>query len=242
MEPNKIDIKIKEKLVSREIKPSAQAWDRLDAMLSVTENKKKKSYSWLYIAASFVLFAIIGFWFYNQSDNNNNIIIEDTVVITKENEKLIDTLSTNKINTNQENFIAKPVEVIVENTTKQNRNTESVSQKNTIKKALQVKEQVNGIAQNNSKEIITNENEQVKNTTNKYITGEMILAAVENRPIEKKELSNKEVKSKVRVNTSSLLSSVETELDENHKETTIDKLTRNFKQVKSALANRNYEE
>lgn len=240
MEPNKIDTKIKEKLVSREIKPSAQAWDRLDAMLSVTENKKKKkkSYSWLYIAASFILFATIGFWFYNQSIPNDNIIIENSIVITKENEKQIDTLKSS----NQEIFNSKPIEVVVETTKKQNKNSESVSKQSNNEKLLQVKEQENGIAQNDSKEIISNENEQVKTATNKYITGEMILAAVENRPIEKKELSKKELKSKVRVNTSSLLSSVETELDENHKETTIDKLTRNFKQVKSALANRNYEE
>ncbi len=86
------------------------------------------------------------------------------------------------------------------------------------------------------------ENSIETTTANRYITGETLLAAIENRPIEKKEVLNKEVQSKLRVNTSSLLTSVETELDEDHKETTLDRLTRNFKQVKSALANRNYEE
>ncbi|NJM80618.1 MAG: hypothetical protein HC854_15195 [Flavobacterium sp.] len=113
---------------------------------------------------------------------------------------------------------------------------------NKVKNHNQINKDSNKIAENNVKQVIANERDEVGTTTNKYITGEMILAAVENRPIEKKELSTKDVHSKVRVNTSSLLSSVETELDENHKETTIDKLTRNFKQVKSALANRNYEE
>ena len=70
----------------------------------------------------------------------------------------------------------------------------------------------------------------------------MMLAAVENRPLEKKETLNNEAQTKIRVNTSNLLTTVEKELDENHKETTLDKLSRNFKQVKSALANRNYEE
>ena len=44
MEPNKIDNQIREKLNAREIQPSAQAWDRLDAMLTVSEEKKTKEY------------------------------------------------------------------------------------------------------------------------------------------------------------------------------------------------------
>jgi hypothetical protein len=40
MAQNKLENQIKEKLNSREIQPSAQAWDRLDAMLTVAEEKK----------------------------------------------------------------------------------------------------------------------------------------------------------------------------------------------------------
>ena len=42
MAQHKIDNQIKSKLNTREIQPSAQAWDRLDAMLMVSDNKKKK--------------------------------------------------------------------------------------------------------------------------------------------------------------------------------------------------------
>jgi hypothetical protein len=42
MEPNKIDNQIRQKLNGREIQPSAQAWDRLEAMLVVSEVKKPK--------------------------------------------------------------------------------------------------------------------------------------------------------------------------------------------------------
>ncbi len=238
MEPNKIDAKIKEKLVSREIKPSAQAWDRLDAMLSVTENKKKKSYSWLYIAASFILFATVGFWFYSQGNTDGSNINENTVVITKDKEKQIDTLKSNNNNQNQEDFISKSVEVIVENDKRQDVKKESILKSNKVRNQIQNEVKTNEIVENNSQQA------EVIEAKNKYITGEMILASVENRKVENKENLNlnNEVKTKLRVNTSSLLSSVETELDENHKETAIDKLTRNFKQVKSALANRNYEE
>ena len=45
----------------------------------------------------------------------------------------------------------------------------------------------------------------------------------------------------MKVDANSLLTNVEKELDENHRETTLDKLNRKFKDAKSALANRNYE-
>ena len=40
MAPNNFDNNIKQKFNSRKIEPSAQAWDRLDAMLTVAEEKK----------------------------------------------------------------------------------------------------------------------------------------------------------------------------------------------------------
>lgn len=43
MELNNFEQQAKEKLSNREIAPSAQAWDRLDAMLSVQEKPKKKN-------------------------------------------------------------------------------------------------------------------------------------------------------------------------------------------------------
>jgi hypothetical protein len=56
-------------------------------------------------------------------------------------------------------------------------------------------------------------------------------------PLIKKNKTN----SKIKIDAASLLSTVEKELDENYKETTLDKLSRKFQDAKSALANRNYE-
>ena len=242
MEPNKIDTKIREQLGSREIKPSEQAWDRLDAMLSIGENKKKKNYSWLYIAASFILFSSLGLWFYNQNNSKDVIVIENNIVASdKDVQFKKDTLNRDIPIINQEKFISN-IETIVDNTKKKPTEEKVISNKRNVNTINQNNEKVNVIAQNNTTQGISNEKEEVIVSKNKYITGEMILASVENRKVENKEELNKEVKSKLRVNTSTLLSSVETELDEDYKETTLDKLTRNFKQVKSALANRNYEE
>ena len=69
MEPNKLETQFKEKLNSREIKPTEMAWDRLDAMLAVSEVKKpKRKFTWLYIAASFVGFLLITTVFFNQKE------------------------------------------------------------------------------------------------------------------------------------------------------------------------------
>ena len=70
MEPNNFEKDFREKLNERKIEPGNQAWDRLDAMLSIAEEKKtKKSRKWLYIAASIVGFLLVGTFFFNQNKN-----------------------------------------------------------------------------------------------------------------------------------------------------------------------------
>ena len=83
MEPNKVESQIREKLNSREIQPSAQAWDRLDAMLSVAEEKKtKRPFGFLFIAASILVFATLGMFFFNQNSietkPQNDVVTNET--------------------------------------------------------------------------------------------------------------------------------------------------------------------
>lgn len=243
MAPNKIDTKIKEQLGSREIKPTGQAWDRLDAMLSVAENKKKKNYSWIYIAASFILFSSVGFWFYNQ--NNEKIIIKNNNVVT--NDSAIDTLQTKNNRKENEIFVNEKAVRLVENNNelvqKREQLSSTVIKTNETIKVKKTEEQKSKLLAENKKAEIKVEEITITNETNKYITAELLLAAVENRNIEKKQLNkvDKKVKSTLKVSTSSLLSSVETELDVEFRENNLEKISRNFNQVKSALANRNYE-
>src|SRR5690606_1047151 len=83
MEPNNFEKDFREKLNQREIEPSSKAWDRLDAMLSVTEGKKpKKSKKWLYIAASVMGFLLVGTIYFNRSENVE-IKKNETVVLEK---------------------------------------------------------------------------------------------------------------------------------------------------------------
>jgi hypothetical protein len=220
MAQHKIDNQIKSKLNAREIQPSAQAWDRLDAMLTVTQDKKsKKGYGWFFVAASVVLFFGLGFFIFNQNEEPK-INLSTPVVTTSKDE--IDSVKTNKtaiISTEN----TKPILV---------QNEVSFSKKE--EKNLKFVEK---------KELINEENIlEGKITPNSQLpSSEKLLVEVQVNEKEIPLYKKNNVKSKIKIDATSLLSTVEKELDENYKETTLDKLSRKFQDAKSALANRNYE-
>jgi hypothetical protein len=237
MAQHKIDNQIKSKLNSREIQPSAQAWDRLDAMLTVSENNKsKKGYGWFFVAASVVLFFGFGFFIFNQNEDTK-INLSTPVVTTSKEE--IDSIKINKISVEKE----QPILV-------QNENNFSTTQTN--KKSGRSKELVKGYNVIDEKNTSNTHNPtpitqhpspsiQLPSPSIQLPSPEKLLVEV---PVNQKEIpSNKKnsVTSKIKIDAASLLSTVEKELDENYKETTLDKLTRKFQDAKSALANRNYE-
>lgn len=228
MAQHKIDNQIKEKLNAREIQPTDQAWDRLDAMLTVSEEKKStKGYGWFSVAASMILFLGLGFFLFN-SDGTTEINNSVPIVTTSKEE--IDTVKTNKIH-----------EISVEN-------VKSVLVQNEVNN---LKKEVKNIKSEQRKEIVKVENvTDERNASNfqlptsnyyKYVSPENLLAEVQTG--EKVISSENKIISKTRmkVDANSLLTNVEKELDDTHKETTLDKLTRKFQDAKSALANRNYE-
>lgn len=228
MEPNKIDNQIREKLNAREIQPSAQAWDRLDAMLAVSEEKKpKKGYGWFFVAASMLLFLGLVFFLFNSNETTE--INNSTPIVTTINEA-IDTVETNKTN---EISVENVKPVLVQNeeniSKKEKRNIKPIATVELINEKNIIQENLAPITQHPSP------------STYKYVSPENLLAEVQTG--EKVIISDKKIspKAKMKVDANSLLTNVEKELDENHRETTLDKLNRKFKDAKSALANRNYE-
>ena len=218
MEPNKIDNQIREKLNAREIQPSAQAWDRLDAMLTISEEKKpKKGYGWFFVAASTLFFFGMGFFIF--SSNETTEINKSTPIVTTINEEMNST-ETNKTN---EISVKKEQPVLV-----QNEVNYPEAKNNKLKKADELEKEVNLIQLNPS--AITD-----------YPSSEKLLVEVQVNQKEIPLIKKNSVKSKIKIDAASLLSTVEKELDVNYKETTLDKLTKKFQDAKSALANRNYE-
>jgi hypothetical protein len=252
MEQNKLENQIREKLNSREIQPSAQAWDRLDAMLSVAEEKKtKRSFGWLYIAASIMVLLTVGMFLFTQKDtgpDNQNTVVESEVMkdsIQKEENKFQTPI--NKIQENKESQVAvstetpnpksqnqapnkEEVSVINQN---QKNNQQSINQNPLINREKQIEFQ-------NSSDVALKELPKIE-TGKEFISSnnksdEFLLAGLDKTA---SQSTNK--KASVKVDAKSLLSQVDGELELTFREKVIDKVSKNYKEIKVALANRNQE-
>lgn len=220
MESNNIENKIKQQLDSRTIQPSAQAWDRLDAMLSVTEEKQsKRSYSWLYVAASILGFILIGTVFLSQTEDvidipKNEIVLENNT---------IENLQQNPVN-------EKPAEIGLpvnnEDVSMSVKGTNNLQKHQTKPNTVVVPfENKNAIA---VKDISPKENTILEEKT------------IAMAPILKKETQHENPK--IKVDASSLLSQVDGELELSFREKVITTASKNFQTIKVALATRNKDE
>lgn len=77
---NKMEEEFKSKLNGREITPSPHAWERLDALLTDAENKRKTpvfKLNWLYVAAGFIAVILVGTMFFKHqnSDQNTEVVV-----------------------------------------------------------------------------------------------------------------------------------------------------------------------
>lgn len=243
MEPNNFEKDFREKLNQREIEPSNKAWDRLDAMLSVAEEKiqpKKKSKKWLYIAASVVGFLWVGTIYFNRSETIE--IKKDTPIVLeqKTNKDTLNTLGINKddvvgVNNHNPKRIVKNDAAVVET---RNQNKNSTLLESNIEPSIK-----NDLKEDNAiVNSFENKNYQSENKS-KYISAEQLLAEV-NGKVETKTTNEiiKKNRKAVTVNPNDLLFNAETELNQSYRESALDKFNKNLKAVKSAIANRNYEE
>lgn len=231
MEPNKFEAQIKDKLGGRTIQPSIKSWDRLDAMLSLEEKPKKKSFVWYYVAASLFFVFGITYWILNQ--NSEDLIPQNTIVIVDDE----DSLQTNE----KENAIEDKIESneLVEKV-KPNNGLVAV-QNDVMNKRQSSKKAINQNKKTENEVLVENYEPQKLMEKPSYVSPEKLLASVENNNEEISITTSKKNKNNVQVDANSLLSSVETEITEEYRESTFDKLKRKFNEAKSAVVNRNYE-
>jgi len=240
MEPSKIEKQFREKLNAREIQPSAQAWDRLDAMLSVAEEKKtNRPLGFLFIAASILVFVTLGLFLFNQ--NTTTIETPNTVVGTEIKKDTVQ----NSINENKNN---NEVLVSTENQSKNN-DTKAIEKKSIINQKTNVNQNQN-IIRNKQIEYQITEDVAVKElpkiqkptpviieTKKEVKSDDALLAELDNTS---KQLTNQ--KSSLTIDAKSLLSQVDGEVEQTFREKVIKKITKNYQEVKVALANRNNKE
>ncbi|HLP65696.1 hypothetical protein [Flavobacterium sp.] len=253
MVPNKFEEQIREQLNAREIQPSENAWDRLDAMLSVAEEKKtKRSFGWLYIAASILVFVTAGLYFFNQNTSEST---PDATIVNQEMTKDSVNDSLEKIQNEVPTENIQPLVQTEQNTTQpktQNpqstptynlqpttnnrvsiiKSNQSIAQKSTpnpTKNTPSPKQEV--IAQNNGKS-------EVKNPTPVFNTP----TTIENKEVIAQNEVNQKPSTKVTVSANSLLSQVDGELELTFREKVLQKVSKNYKEVKVALSTRNTQE
>ncbi|CAM3615882.1 hypothetical protein [Flavobacterium chungbukense] len=241
MEPNNFEKDFREKLNERKIEPSNKAWDRLDAMLSVAEEKKpikldskKSKRKWLYIAASFIGFLLVGTIFFNQ--NKNTAEPTKTIVVEKEIEKQSATKPILNYVDSKKNKT-----VVAEKTSEETLNKkEKVSNQFSNKS---IKNESNQIAESS---VIIKNNQEKQSSNNETVIAENSKKENVDQLLEKAEekvlAQGTAKKSKIKINANELLNQVDGELELSFREKMITKVNKNLQEVKVALSNRNKQE
>ena len=251
MEPNKLENQIREKLNSREIQPSAQAWDRLDAMLSVAEEKKtKRPFGFLFIAASILVFATLGMFFFNQKATEIKPQNEVVTTATKDTvQKEINKFQVPVVEKNKETQVA--VSTKIQNQKSQSNiinqqsiisnqrvsiNNQKQSKNPNINHDKEIEYQINqDVALKNIPQIVDQKTSTLKNGESAKLD-DFLLASLNSNT-----KKNSEKQSSIKVNAKTLLSQVDGELELNFREKVINKVSKNYQEIKVALANRNNE-
>ncbi len=217
------------KLNEREIEPSPAAWDRLDAMLSVAEEKKPVfRINWMYVAAAFVGFLLMATVFFRQSHKTQQapagIAIENTVP------KGAAQLPADKIEEAApiQNFDEQQVAQSVPKTQKPSSKAVQLPIKNSDRELVAQNQPAPVAEKQNSNEKLISQEPQIANAD------EMLAVAEQSqRPLLAVQ--------KVNVDAASLLSQVDNELELSFREKVLKSVSKNYKTVKVALANRNYD-
>ncbi|WP_396198459.1 hypothetical protein [Flavobacterium sp.] len=235
MEQDNFNKNIQEKFNFRTIEPSETAWNKLDAMLTLAEEKKQpKIFFWLSIAATFLLFMGVGYVFFQQNEKTKLMPSTEEIVKSKTNSEIeTHKQSTEESSVTYENELANYATISTTSETKKSTTilpTQKENSKLEVYEMALLKQEVVTVNEIKKEEI----KQEIKETTFNYTTPESLLAEVQGQ---KKPSNISSFKSTLRVNPKELLQTVESELDQTFKEKTITKL----KQAKSAFVNRNYD-
>jgi hypothetical protein len=236
MEQDNFNKNIQEKFNFRTIEPTETAWNKLDAMLTLAEEKKQpKIFFWLSIAATFILFTGVEYVFFQQNEKTKLMPSTEEIVTSKTNSES----ETHKQNTKEssvsfENELANNATISTNSETKKSTIIHTAQKENTkldVYETALLKQQEVVTFDEIKKESTKQESKEVGYN---YTSPETLLAEVQGQ---KKQSNISSFKSSLRVNPNELLQAVESELDKTFKEKTITKL----KQAKSVFVNRNYD-
>lgn len=253
MAPYKLEDNIREKLEAREIQPSADAWKKLEAKLD-TEQPKKKTVFWYYVAASFVGFLILASVFFNRNNAamNNQVVNEITEQkITEKQPEIIPNNSKLREIASEEKSLEKVAE-------KQNVNSNSVKaipqKKSEIDKKIEKTEAIANVTKQAEEPLLktSTQKEEDKLFNNKV---DEVVASVKKLQENNTEVNATDVESLLnnarrdiqtqrilnnpKVDATALLQDVEWELEKSFRDKVFDALGEGFQKVRTAVSERN---
>lgn len=223
MKFDNLESKIRKELNERHINPKENSWDRLDAMLTLAEEKKPKSnYKWLFLAASlvgvlFVVSVLIR--------NNQEQLELNTTVVTEQNKVQEPTESTEeKVTAPRPNNIKPERTYLASETTALKVKKESK------------KENENTVQETSLSPKILNAPKENHTSANQLVTEntiDQLLASVHNSS------GNEVTFPSINVNAKKLLDQVNEPPSLTFKDKALMTLAENYKNVQTAIANRN---
>lgn len=250
MEPNKLEQEIQQKLQQRSIQPSANAWDRLDAMLTVAEQQtapqeikvvpvKKNNRNWLYMAAAFLLMLGGGFFLMNHEAEQNVIDTNAPQVVTNKTEQPQTTAPATQVTQGtapQYSEVANAARPVAKKTLQP-------KAEKSYKPVQNLTPQNQEIAQQNNVQV-NNQDAQAQDAkvvSKLKVDPQTLLASVEGKSNPANSAVTNINQPKIKVNPNTLLDNVEGELNESFRGKVINTLERKYKAVKTAVATRNLE-
>lgn len=257
MELDEFEENVREKLVKRQIKPSAQSWEKLEAKLGAEDNKTSHT-PWKYIAAAVALLLISGTFMWNNDFSESPQVVEEPVNEIIEKPEIKQEFP-NEINT----------QIASEGNNKEE--MEEISAGEVVKKAVAENNEA-PIEEKTTPELPVSEEENIKAAIvletisleppvfeEKLIHSkleEVIAAAANNDEISEDEVDallaqaaseiSREQKnsqfynSNNEINANALLSEVEDEIYQSFKVKVFEVLKEGYLKAKTAVANRNY--
>jgi len=239
MGQNKLESDFRKKLSAREIEPSANAWSRLDQMLDDADEKKSRNYKWLYIAAAVAAFILVATVLFNSTRTYNEspgIAVETKDdqagenVNTQIDQDSIE-MPAGPVNLPSEKLLNPSNNSIAEKALRSQGKPEKSAVSNQAVAVVESQPGVQSSNQINQNQINQNQGAPIAEEAQpKAVTGiEQMIAAAPKKS------------STLKVDPKSLLSQVDGELELSFREKVIKSVSKNYKEVKVALANRNLE-
>ena len=252
MAPIKFEEHIKEQLDKREIRPSAESWDKLNSRLDGVDRKSGKKW-WISAAAAVVVLIVASTLFINQQQNNHQVVetpveVEENPEVKNNNPESESRMASEQgakagVDKTESTSVKKEIEqkIIPQNEVE---NTSEAIVENAEPERKLIEPVVIGSSEFQEKEkvefdtkiaeILSNVVQQEKNTGN--LSEQEIDALLAEAA---REISEERKFSEGSVSANALLADAEFELDQSFREEVFELLKDGFSKARTALASRN---